>query len=180
MGMKRSTSQIWDEYLVLNAQAGDKRAMRGLLANYQTAIQRHITRMINDDAEVQDVLQDTLITCCRQIHTLRDPASFRPWLYRIASNHCHDWQRKQYRNRQHTVDWSEQADEALETDTVKEEVGEVLSRLNPDDRSLLSLFYLEGFSLAELAQFMSISTGAVKTRLYRARACFQQAWERYS
>lgn len=163
---------------MLNAQAGDSRAMRGLLSRYQEPLKRYIMRLLGNEADVQDVLQDSLMACCRQINSLQDPARFRAWLYRIATNRCHDWQRQHYRDRAQLTEWYDQADSSAEQRVLQQDVMEVLMRLSPDDRHLLSLFYLEGFSIRELALTMDLSLSAVKTRLYRARSCFQQVWDR--
>ena len=175
--MKRSSEQVWDEYLVLNAQLGNQAALRRLIERHQAALLVYIQRLLGNEADAQDVLQNSLLSCCRQINRLRDPARFRAWLYRVATNQCRDWQRQSYRQRERQV----ALDQVLPTLSAEENLAEddvrsILIRLPHDDRSILSLFYFEGFSVKELSFALDLSPSAVKTRLYRARARFDALW----
>jgi RNA polymerase sigma-70 factor (ECF subfamily) len=95
----------------------------------------------------------------------------------VATNQCRDWQRQAYRQRERQV----ALDQVLPTLSAKErseedDVRAILERLPQDDRSILALFYLEGFSVKELAFTLELSLSAVKTRLYRARGRFDELW----
>lgn len=181
--MNRSLVTVWDEFLVLHAQAGDGRALERLLARHRNALFSHIRRYCSDHHEAQDILQESCLTAVRQLSALRDPARFRGWLYRIATHRCLDWQRRRYRNDtgagadtadSSVSDWP---DPQTEQRNQSEEVHEVLRQLPDEDRALLNLFYLQGFSLLELAETFDLTLSAVKTRLYRARQRFQRLWE---
>lgn len=175
--MKRSSEQVWDEYLVLNAQLGNQNALRRLIQRHQGPLLAYIQRLLGNEADAQDVLQNSLMSCCRHLSRLRDPARFRAWLYRVATNQCRDWQRQAYRQRERQV----ALDQVLPTLSAKvrseeDDVRAILERLPQDDRSILALFYLEGFSVKELAFTLELSLSAVKTRLYRARGRFDELW----
>ena len=71
--------------LVLRAQSGDRQAFDVLLRDIVPPLLRYVTRVTNDTALAEDVVQETLMAIVRKIGWLSDPSLFRPWAYRIAS-----------------------------------------------------------------------------------------------
>src|ERR1700749_1469373 len=70
--------------LVLLAQSGDRAALEQLLRDVYSPLRRYITRLVGA-ALADDVLQETSLQIFRKLPSLRDPAVFRPWTFRIAS-----------------------------------------------------------------------------------------------
>lgn len=74
--------------LVRDAQAGDREAFYGLYQTYWRQIRYFIWKTLKNESEVEDVLQETFIEAYRHLGQLREPAVFRPWLYKIALYQC--------------------------------------------------------------------------------------------
>lgn len=177
--MNRTSEQVLEECWVLSAQAGDEKALSCLIRVCQPVLYSHVARLLGDPDASRDVWQDSLLAAVRNLRQLRDPARFRPWLFRIATLKCRDWQRRQYRDRKRFVIEGDLIDQAAGPDDGVEQhesIHEVLRRLPKEQRVLMSLFYLQGFSVADLAEILDIKPGAVKTRLFRARERFIQIW----
>ncbi|GAB4192753.1 MAG: RNA polymerase sigma factor RpoE [Wenzhouxiangellaceae bacterium] len=181
MNMNSRNQQIWDEYLVLHAQAGDQRALQRLLARHQAALLSYVLRLSGDPEAARDICQDAMLACCRRLTSLRDPARFRAWLFRIATHRCRDWQRSDYRRRSREIAADDvdlnDVEAGLPTNADQQQaVAETLARLPRPTRALLGLFYVQGFTITELAETLDMTPGAVKTRLYRARTQFSRIW----
>ncbi len=84
--MVRSLESIHDELLVLRCQSGETEAMEELIGNWQPRLWRHAKRLTGRRDAAWDVLQETLLAIVRSLHRLDDPALFRTWAYRIATN----------------------------------------------------------------------------------------------
>src|SRR4051812_13676240 len=75
-----------DHELVLRAQRGDKRAFGMLVDKYQRKLGRLLSRMIRDQAEIEDVVQESFIKAYRALPNFRGDSAFYTWLYRIGIN----------------------------------------------------------------------------------------------
>ena len=120
--------------------------------------------VINDVLE--DAVQDVLVKAWEKRNTLRDIRRFGPWITRILSNHCRDMLRKRRK-------WSFYP---LKEDTAQSEipepespVTEAMKKLKPELRTLVTLRYVDGYTVQELADLLGRPSGTVKTRLWSAR-----------
>ena len=75
--------------LVLRAQTGDLEALGELLTVVQPALRRYLRILTRDDGRADDVLQETFLIAVRKLRGVRDPALFRPWLFRIATREAY-------------------------------------------------------------------------------------------
>ncbi len=168
---ERTSDVVVDEYLVVRSQLGDAEAFGLLVRRWQDRMVRHAFR-ITDDAEVaKDVAQESWVAVVRGLRSLRDPARFPAWALRIVANKSRDWVRREGARRRalgrvDSDDWSSAA--PLRTDAVVR-VRAALAELEPGRGILLRRFYLEGKSIAEIAEAMGIPEGTVKSRLFHAR-----------
>ena len=86
--MPRSYEEIQNELLVLKAQAGDRDALKDLVAYWQPRFARLAWRLTNQREAARDVAQESWLAVVRGMKKLDDPASFRSWTYRIVKNKC--------------------------------------------------------------------------------------------
>jgi RNA polymerase sigma factor (sigma-70 family) len=165
--------QATDELLVLRCQEGDAGAFDELIGRWQERLWRHAWRLTGSRDAAWDALQEAWITVSRDIRGLKDAAAFPAWAYRITSNRCHDWIRKECRRRRADEAYAEQAerveDETRGANQCSADLDEALSRLPGRDRAILSLRYEEEFGVAEIAKILQIPPGTVKSRLHYAR-----------
>ncbi len=157
---------------VLRAQVGDRDALDQLLRAVQMPIYRCVDGIVRDKHMAEDLLQDVLVTICRKLRTLRDPALFRPWCYRIATRAAF---RRVKRRRREADMLAEQppTDPALsptahDTASRREQLDQVILTLDhvpPASRAVLVLHYLESMPLKEVAAVLGLAVGTVKSRL---------------
>ncbi len=183
--MSRTHEDIQDELLVLRCQDGDGEALKTLIARWQPRLGRFAWRLTGQREAACDVVQDTWLAIVRGLKRLDDPAQFRSWAYRIVSNKCADWARRRAVQRGIAKDLRDQAAAASngssnETDSADEvaRMRNALTKLPGELRAILSLHYLDGMGVAEIARTLNVPEGTVKSRLYHARNRLKQTFER--
>jgi RNA polymerase sigma factor (sigma-70 family) len=152
---------------------GERDAFDELIGRWHEPVWRYLRRLANSDDAASDLSQDTWLRVMRAIATLRDPASFRPWLFGIARRAAMDRMRRQY---QWTIDHgavleelpaADVADADLESDLAMLEAG--IASLPLRERETLALFHLRELRIEEIAGLLGVPAGTVKSRLFRAR-----------
>jgi RNA polymerase sigma-70 factor (ECF subfamily) len=140
-------------------------------------------RLCGSKEDGDDLYQDALLTALRRFGQLRDPSSFRPWLYRILINSYRNRNRSPWRRRK--ADMSDESIANLrhfdptERHIARRWLDRAMKVLSPEDRALIVLFEIEGWSISELAQLSRRSDAAVKARLSRSRRKMRKALARY-
>ncbi|KIS42991.1 sigma-70 family RNA polymerase sigma factor [Kosakonia radicincitans] len=159
----------WPRLMAL-AQAGDQQAYTRLLKALVPVIRMLARRQIADEALVDDVIQDVLLTVHRVRHTYDPNAPFLPWLMAIAHARTVDALRKRGRHWQREV---ESEDGSLliassEPSQAPEELSALLNQLPDRQRQVIEHVHLREMSLAETATRNNLTVSAVKSLLHRA------------
>jgi RNA polymerase sigma-70 factor (ECF subfamily) len=133
---------------------------------------------------VDDVVQQVWTTVWQQVGTLRDPASWRAWLYKLVRRATIDagkrWRRQQRREVTPDSELRAEApkmdrpDEELIANERKQRVTEAIRSLPPIYREPFVLKHLEGWSYAEIGGVLSLPVDTVETRLVRARRMLRE------
>jgi RNA polymerase sigma-70 factor (ECF subfamily) len=176
---ERTADAVLDEYLVVRCQLGDAQALGHLVRRWQHRIVRHAHHYTNDPEAAQDVAQESWMAIVRGLRSLRDPARFPAWALRIVANKSRDWVRREGARRR-AVGRVDADDPPAPDDARAAAVARVraaLSELEPGRRALLRSFYLEGMSVARIAEDLGIPEGTVKSRLSNARAALRARLE---
>jgi len=174
-----------DWQLVQRVQRGDKPAFDLLVAKYQRKLFRLLSRLIRDQAEIEDVAQEAFIKAYRALPNFRGESAFYTWLYRIAINTAKNYlvaQGRRAPTRTETeIEDAENFDDgdSLRTEDtpermllskqVAEAVNRAIERLPEDLRTAIVLRELEGLSYDEIAESMNCPIGTVRSRIFRAR-----------
>ena len=91
--------------LVQQAQQGDHAAFEAVVLRFQGPVQVYLAHLIDDDEQARDLTQDTFWQAWNGLPRLRDPAFFRPWLFRVATNRGRSWLRHRRLIRWVSLDW---------------------------------------------------------------------------
>jgi RNA polymerase sigma factor (sigma-70 family) len=158
--------------LVRAAQRGDPLAMAALVR----AIAPYVGRICGSIAlqDGDDAMQETMIQVLKHLRSLREPAALQGWLRRIAVREALRLART--RARQIPVEHAPEPATGDKTG-LRLELVDTLRRLHPDQRAVLVLRDLEGFTEAEAAALLGVEAGTVKSRLHRARRAFRDRWQ---
>ncbi|MEU1179706.1 sigma-70 family RNA polymerase sigma factor [Streptomyces sp. NPDC005820] len=161
------------------AQAGDRQALDELVAGWLPLVYNIVGRALNGHADVDDVVQETMLRAVDNLGSLRDPDSFRSWLVAIAVRQIRDRARRRTATRldestapEGAADFAELTVLRLQLEGQRREVAEAVRWLDDEDRHLLSLWWLEvGGELTrrELAAAVGISRQHAAVRVQRVK-----------
>lgn len=162
-------------YLILKSQEGDRRAQSELFKLYADAMYNICRRMMGDEDDAKDVLQDSFIHAFIKIKGLRNIDTFSAWIKRIVINHCINALKKK---KPVTNDIDEEGDFPVldiqdNQDEIKYEAQKVLKaidKISEGCKTVLNLYLFEGHDHKEIAQILAISESASKAQYSKARA----------
>lgn len=185
--------------LVLRCQTElrpEKTAFAELLRRYQSHVERVLYHLAPDWSDRSDLAQEVWIRVYRNIKRLQEPAKFRGWLSRIATNLFYDELRKRKRiSNPLSLDAPRQADdgemdweiasdepgpdEALTTREFYDQLRDAIADLPEVFRTTIVLREIEGMAYEEIAEITGVSLGTVKSRIARARQRLQSQLQPY-
>ncbi len=168
--------------LIEGLKNGDENAVKQLVFLYSDRLLQVATLILKDQYLAEDVVQESLLVAINKIHQLRGD-DLSPWLYRILVNRCRKEQRKkpwsvvEYlpKNELELVPATgvDVERDVLEKDTDRE-VMYAIAQLPARYREVVTLYYLEEFSLETIAKVTQEPLGTIKSRLHRARKRLQK------
>ena len=180
-----TTERNIDQLLVDRAQHGDKKAFELLVVKYQRKLMRLISRLIRDQAEAEDVVQEAFIKAYRALPQFRGDSAFYTWLYRIGINTAKNYLVTQGRraptSTEADVEEAETFDDGdqlrdintpesmLATKQIAETVNLAMEVLPEELRIAITLREIEGLSYEDIAEAMHCPIGTVRSRIFRAR-----------
>lgn len=183
-----------DDALVVATVAGDESAFEQLFERHRRQVARIAGRFFAQREQIEEIIQDTFTKAYFALSTYHGThaASFKAWLTQITVNCCYDHLRRARRRPEQgfgDVEESEAQEFAaqlrsppldVETELVSRDLAtKLLSRLSAEDRLVLTLLDIEGFSVAEIAEVTNWSVSKVKVRAHRARANLRRVLQRY-
>lgn len=162
------------EYLLIDTiLAGDQSLYSALVDRYKSYVFTITHKVLQTRGEAEEAAQDAFIKAFHGLKGFNRESKFSTWLYRIAFNTAISHKRKnrqQFQSIEHTIIADGQQTEGeLEKTDRKKYVHEAMARLNEADRTALTLFYLQEFSLEEIASITAMQANTIKVRIHRAR-----------
>jgi len=166
-----------DEILVKKTLSGDKTAFNQLVAKYQTQVYGLAFNMSRNFSDAEDLAQEAFLRAYLSLHQLREPAKFGNWLYRITQNVCRRWLQKKMNHEEMTerVKMNEMdrrvpmPDELTEARELQEGVRSAIDELPEQERLVVTLYYMDGLTQHDIADFVGVSESTVKRRLRSSR-----------
>lgn len=153
-----------------------------LFEQHRSAIFAYICRLTADASLAEELTQETFLRVFEARERLDHVVNLRAWVFRVATNTTFSALRRRKRFAWLPWEAAEMAptrdQDIAERVSLEDAVAAALASLRPQYRAPLLLFSQYGFSLAETAAILGISEGAVKTRVYRGKELFQQAYQR--
>lgn len=162
--------RAYDELLVTLARSGDRRAGERLAARWHPRLLKTAKRLLRDDEQAKDAVQEAWAGICKGWLTLSDPARFPAWAFGILNRKCADRIKAEIRQRDHFEALDRSAEQGIEPPDVSlTEIDRALATLPLDQRTTAILFFGEGLTLREIAIATSVPLGTAKSRIFKAR-----------
>jgi len=160
--------------IVEGCLTGNRLAQQKLYQLYSQAMYNICLRMLNNETDAEDLLQNSFVDVFTKLHYFRFDSSIGAWIKRIVINNCINFLKKK---RLKTVEMDERdvAVEIVETSDWKEiqfsvnQVQEGIRRLPEGYRVVLTLYLLEGYDHKEIAEILNISPSTSKSQYSRAK-----------
>ncbi|MDE0569304.1 MAG: sigma-70 family RNA polymerase sigma factor [Verrucomicrobiales bacterium] len=158
-------------------------AYRELLRRHEPLVYRSCLKMLGSVQDAEEACQDAFLQVFHKLGQFEGRSAFKTWLYRIVYNRCIESRRKDARrNENHAklVEEITQEEIAREDPDMKNaltgKVHEVIAKMSGEDCRLVTLRYVSGLSLQEIADVLEIGLSATKMRLYRAQEKFKEIY----
>lgn len=176
------------------AGAGDEAAFEQLFERHRRQVARIAGRFFPQREQIEEIIQDSFTKAYFALGSYHGThaSSFKAWLTQIAVNSCYDQLRRARRRPEQSLgDIGERegyevisrlraARSDVENALVSRDLAvKLLARLSPEDRMVLTLLDVEGFSVAEIAKLTNWSVSKVKVRAHRARAHLRRVLKRF-
>jgi RNA polymerase sigma-70 factor (ECF subfamily) len=173
-----------ERQLIRRAQKGDKVAFEVLVQRNQHRVFAVARGILKRQEDVEDIAQQVFLKAYFSLKRFDQRAAFSTWLYKITVNECWDLLRKrkarpliyeadfseeQSRQFSATEQRADSGPDASERMAMRQRLDNMLAQLEERDRAMLVLKEVEGFSVEEIAETLSLNANTVKVRLFRAR-----------
>ena len=172
-----------EDEIIRRVRSGDTDAFGSLVDEYQKNVYNLALRMTGNPEDAQDMSQEAFIKAYNSLSSFRGDSKFSVWLYRIVSNVCLDFLRSRSKNQPMSLnvelddgeteldipDLRSLPEDELERALTRQAVRDGLDALPTDQRQILLLREIEGFSYEEICRILDLEEGTVKSRIFRAR-----------
>ena len=170
--------------VIRRVQHGDVDAFGLLVTAYEKNVFNVALQMVGNREDAQDIAQEAFLKAYNSLSSFRGDSKFSSWLYRIVSNLCLDFKRRQGRRPSASLtveddegetlqldiaDESQSPETLLERKLTREAVQRGLRELPDEQRQILLLREIQGMSYEEIGEAMHLEAGTVKSRIFRAR-----------
>lgn len=167
-----------EEYHLQRVRKGDSQAYAILVEYYKDLVFTICKRITQNDEDAEECAQDTFVKAFRHLDGFKGEAKFSTWLFRIAYNTAISKQRRQ-RQEFHSTDErqvmnlsfedTENGYRSLGAEQRRHYLQQAIGRLSPEDANLVTLFYYNELSMAEIQEVTGIELSNIKVKLHRAR-----------
>lgn len=166
-----------DIHIIKEVLNGKSRQYEHILNRYSGQVFNLVMHIVSCEEDAEELTQDIFMKAFRQLSSFNEDSSFSTWLYRIATNTAISATRKRKHDTIHLDDTAysnipdEVLDDALDDDGEEQlqRLSDAIEKLNADERALITLYYMNGMPIAEVASIMKLTESNVKIRLYRTR-----------
>ncbi len=173
-----------DGYWLQRIWEGDKAAFEQLYEKYSKPLYRAVLAITRDHCAAEEILQEAFVRLYKHARRLDPERPVLPWLHRVAINLSYNWfvrDHMRFTSLDQLVEhWRIRLTHKVEVDKEVEQheranaVREAITKLDFDQRVVIVLFYMQGFSLAEISDTLRVPIGTAKSRLHYARKALER------
>ncbi|WP_107038170.1 RNA polymerase sigma factor [Brumimicrobium mesophilum] len=167
-----------EKQLIKQILKGDSSSFAILVDQYQDMAMTIAYRILRNKQEAEDVVQNAFVKSYHNLHSFRLNSKFSTWFYRIVYNTAITSMNKIKNRREeeisehsgvHAYDLKTESNLHSELDEQKSRVNKAIQQLSKNESVVVTLYYLEEYSVTDVAEIMSLSKSNVKINLFRAR-----------
>ena len=174
---------IQDCSLVREAQGGNQAAFEQLVRTYDEGVLRLALRLTGSESDAQDIHQEVFLKVYKKLHGFRYECSFSTWIYRIVTNACFDYlRRNRARSKSTPIEINDNEslnqlsddrpadnpERQLLDQELRAQILQALQRLTPRERMVFDLRHFQGLRLRSVSEILNASEASVKMSFFRA------------
>ncbi|WP_419750655.1 RNA polymerase sigma factor [Terrisporobacter petrolearius] len=161
------------ENLIKKAKKGDEEAFFNLMEINKISLYKAGRAILNNDEDVADAIQETVISAYRNIKSLKNDSYFKTWLTKILINKCKDIISKN----KETVILDDYVEEGyIQEFLSKFEIEDMLNDLSKEQKLVVSLYCISQFNTREISEILKEPEGTIKSRISRAKIKLRQSF----
>jgi len=182
---------VADLHLVDSLREGSEKAYEELLLRFQQPVYALALRLLDDQSEACDVVQEVFLKVFRNVGSFRGQSTLKTWIYRITVNEAHNARRWFFRHRKADVELDRNPDESRNWKEIIPDrsrspfdeafdseqhimIEAALKRINPIFREAVALRDISDLAYDEIAEILGVSLGTVKSRILRGREALRE------
>lgn len=179
---------INEKELVSRAKQGDKRAFEEIVGLYEKKVFSTIYYMVKDENDVEDIAQEVFIKIYKNLNNFKEKSSLYTWIYRITINVCIDKlkskkdviyidEKVQTEDGEVDIeleDKSKGPEKIVEENDLKERLTNAIRKLPIEQRTMIVLRDIKGFTYMEIAEMTKTNLGTVKSKINRSRQALKE------
>jgi RNA polymerase sigma-70 factor (ECF subfamily) len=190
-GQAAETVDVADLDLVESLREGSEQAYEELLIRFQQPVYALALRLLDDQSEACDVVQEVFLKVFRNVGAFRGQSTLKTWIYRITVNEAHNARRWFFRHRRAEVELDKNPDESRSWKEIIPDrsrspfdeafdseqhimIEAALKRINTIFREAVALRDISDLAYEEIAEILGVSLGTVKSRILRGREALRE------
>lgn len=178
-------TEVQPSWLISECIAGNEAAIEMFVRQYETNVFRLALSIVGDQAEANEITQETFIAALRSLPSYEEKKSLKAWLYTIALNHSRSHLRKRktlerLRTTLHSIFRVETQKQILPEESAiqndkEAEIWNALNQLDEPFRLVVILRYFHELPISEISEILSVNEGTIHSRLHTARERLRNA-----
>lgn len=163
------------EELVQKAKNGNTYAFTELILNIKNDLYRIAKTRLNDDNDINDAIQETMLNAYKNITKLKENSYFKSWIIKILINECNKIYKSKYRNKDIYEKLMNEKTESNNVDCNIQTVNSnidfelLINNLDYEEKLIVTLFYNSNYSSKEISDILKMNINTVKSKLLRAK-----------
>ena len=170
-----------DAKIEREAKNGNKEAFTSLIMEIENDLYKIAKTRISNEADIDDVIQETMIEAYRNIRKLREPKKFKKWVITILVNKCNRIYKRKYKKDVSIDEYD--LDKYIVSNNYKNidddlNFYSLLKQLKYEERIVIILYYMEQYSIKDIKEILKMNENTVRTHLFRARKKIKENYEK--
>jgi len=171
------------ETLIKKAKSGDKDSFNKIIPLIQRKLYLVARSKINNEEDVKDIIQNTLIKAYKNLNKLKDDKKFICWITNILINDCNTFLKNTIKDK--SISYEDTgADNFLSYENVYLEIDDsidffkIIEDLDEDERVLISMYYSEEYTTREISEILKLNENTIRSKISRAKIKIAKKYEK--
>ena len=166
------------EELIEKARKKDEEAFDELILSVQKEMYLIAKTKLQNEDDIADAIQETIISCYKNLPKLRETTLFKTWLIKILLNECNKIYKKKRKNNISFEDNEVEKYLKMDDNSINNVAFDILIRnLKDDEKLILTLYYYLEYSTKEISKILKINEGTIRSKISRAKEKLRNQYE---